>query len=76
MSVAFIVVQQSVFVSESEFYLAERASSVVELVKVESVEFGILVLLNNFVEGLSSFVDWSAFRHFIDFIINSSLLKI
>ena len=31
-SVALIVVDQSVFVSESQFHLAERASGVVELV--------------------------------------------
>ena len=63
MSVALVVVDQSVFISESEFHLAERASGVVEAVKVESIQFRILVLLNNFAKGLSSFLVRSVLCH-------------
>ena len=38
-SVALVVVDQSVFVSELEFHFAERASGVIEAVKAESVQF-------------------------------------
>ena len=76
MSVALVVVDQSVFISESEFHLAERASGVVEAVKVESIQFRILVLLNNFVESLSSFLNWSVLCHVFVFIIITSLMKV
>ena len=74
--VALVVVDQSVFVSELEFHFAERASGVIEAVKVESVQFCVLVLLNDFVEGLSSFLVGSVFCHFFVFIIISSLMKV
>ena len=73
--VALVVVDQSVFVSELEFHFAERASGVVEAVKAESIQFCVLVLLNDFVEGLSSFLVESGFSHFFVFIIISSLMK-
>ena len=73
--VALVVVDQSVFVSELEFHFAERASGVVEAVKAESIQFCVLVLLNDFVEGLSSFLVGSGFSHFFVFIIISSLMK-
>ena len=75
MPVALVMVDQSVFVSEPEFHLAERASGVVEAVKVESIQFRILVLLNDFVEGLSSFLIGSVRCHLLFFIIIISLMK-
>ena len=54
-SVALVVVSESVYVSELEFHLAERANSVAEAVEGESVQFAVLVLLNDFVESISTF---------------------
>ena len=55
-SVALVVVSESVYVSELEFHLAELANRVAEAVEGESVESLILVLLNNLVESISTFV--------------------
>ena len=54
-SFALVVVSESVYVSELEFHLAERANSVAEAVEGESVQFAVLVLLNDFVESISTF---------------------
>ena len=54
-SFAPIVVSESVYVSKLEFHLAERANSVAEAVEGESVQFAVLVLLNDFVESISTF---------------------
>ena len=75
-SVTLVVVDQSVFVSELEFHFAERASGVVEAVKVESVKLCILVLLNNFIESFSTFLTGSVLLHFFVLIINRSLMKV
>ena len=56
-SFALVVVSESVYVSELEFHLAERANSVAEAVEGESVQFAVLVLLNDFVESISTFAD-------------------
>lgn len=75
--VALVVVDQSVFISELEFNFAERAGGVVEAVKAESIQFCVLVLLNDFVESLSSFLVGNGFSHFIFvFITISSLMKV
>ena len=66
-SVALVVVSESVYVSELEFHFAELATSVTEAVEGESVESRILVLLNDLVESISSFIIGNSFRHFLFF---------
>ena len=56
MSVALVVVSESVYVSELEFHLAELANRVAEAVEGEPVESCILVLLDDLVESISTFV--------------------
>ena len=63
-SVTLVVVSESVYVSELEFHLAERANSVAEAVEGESVEFAVLRLSNDFVERFSSSFFRIGFRHF------------
>ena len=65
MSVALVVVSESVYVSELEFHLAELATSVTEAVEGESVESRILVLFDDLVESISSFIIGNSFRHFL-----------
>ena len=65
MSVALVVVSESVYVSKFKFHLAELANSVTEAVKDESVESRILVLLNDVVESFSSFIFVNGFHHFL-----------
>ena len=67
MSVALVVVSESVYVSELEFHLAELATSVTEAVEGESVESRILVLFDDLVESISSFIIGNSFRHFLFF---------
>ena len=55
-SVALVVVSESVYVSELEFHLAELANRVAEAVEGEPVESCILVLLDDLVESISTFV--------------------
>ena len=55
-SVALVVVSESVYVSELEFHLAELANRVAEAVEGEPVESRILVLLDDLVESISTFV--------------------
>ena len=54
-SFALVVVSESVYVSELEFHLAERANSVAEAVEGESVQFAVLWFINDFVESISTF---------------------
>ncbi len=65
MSVALVVVSESVYVSELEFHFAELATSVIEAVEGESVESRILVLFDDLVESISSFIIGNSFRHFL-----------
>ena len=55
-SVALVVVSESVYVSELEFHLAELANRVAEAVEGEPVESRILVLLDDLIKSISSFV--------------------
>ncbi len=55
-SFALVVVSERVNVSELEFYFAERTNSVAEAVEGESVKFGVLWFINNFVKSISSFI--------------------
>ena len=56
MSVALVVVPESVYVSELKFHFAELANSVAEAVEGESVQFAVLWLINDFFESISTFV--------------------
>ena len=55
-SVALVVVSESVYVSELEFHLAELANRVAEAVEGEPVESRILVLLDDLIKSISSFI--------------------
>ena len=55
-SVALVVVSESVYVSELEFHLAELANRVAEAVEGEPVESRILVLLDDLIKSISTFV--------------------
>ena len=76
MSVALVVVPESVYVSELEFHLAERANSVAEAVEGESVQFAVLWFINDFVESISTFVFGNGFRHFFIVKIIISLMEV
>ena len=55
-SVALVVVSESVYVSELEFHLAELANRVAEAVEGEPVESRILVLLDDLIKSISLFI--------------------
>ena len=55
-SFSLVGVSESVYVSKLEFHLAERTNSVAEAGEGEPVESRILVLLNDLVEIISTFV--------------------
>ena len=66
-SVALVVVSESVDVSELEFRPAELANSVAEAVEGESVQFAVLWFVNYFVESILSFIFGNGFRHVLFF---------
>lgn len=65
MSVAPVMVSESVYVSELEFHLAELANRVAEAVEGEPVESRILVLLDDLIKSISTFIFGNSFRHFL-----------